>query len=120
MSSFFRNIKLEGDKIIWIIVFALCSLSFLVVYSVAGWNFFFKHLIKVSIGLICMYIVHKWKFKYFSRIGFFGFWISIGLLILVFLFGVNDDLSSINPRIKKKLLKNNNEINKDKLKFKSL
>lgn len=89
MNSFFRNIKLEGDKIIWIIVFALCSLSVLVVYSVAGWNFFFNHLIKVIIGLICMYIIHKWKFKYFSRIGFFGFWISIGLLILVFLFGVN-------------------------------
>ena len=89
MLQVFKNIKLEGDKIIWIVVFSLCSLSTLVVYSAAGWNFFFSHLIKLSIGLVFMYIVHKWKFKYFSRIGLFLFWLSILLLIAVFIFGVN-------------------------------
>ena len=89
MLDIFKNLKLEGDRIIWIVVFALCSLSTLVVYSAAGWNFFFSHLIKIFIGLFFMYIVHKWKFKYFSRIGLFLFWLSIILLIAVFIFGVN-------------------------------
>ena len=37
MSSMFENIKLKGDKTIWMIVFALSLLSIMVVYSAAGW-----------------------------------------------------------------------------------
>ena len=36
-----------------------------------------------------MYLAHQLKFKYFSKVGVLGFWISIGLLIWVLLWGVN-------------------------------
>ena len=88
MTSFIKNINLEGDKVIWAIVLALSIFSILVVYSTAGWKFLFSHLIKLSIGLFFLYQVHKIKFKYFAKIGVLGFVISIVLLILVFIMGV--------------------------------
>ena len=83
-----KNIQLEGDKVIWAVVFALSIFSILLVYSTAGWNFLFNHLIKLFIGLFFLYQVHKIKFKYFAKIGVLGFFISIVLLILVFIMGV--------------------------------
>ena len=83
-----KNIQLEGDKVIWGVVFALSIFSVLLVYSTAGWNFLFNHLIKLFIGLFFLYQVHKIKFKYFAKIGVLGFFISIVLLILVFIMGV--------------------------------
>ena len=88
MTSFIKNINLEGDKVIWAVVLALSIFSILVVYSTAGWKFLFSHLIKLSIGLFFLYQVHKIKFKYFAKIGVLGFVISIVLLILVFIMGV--------------------------------
>ncbi len=89
MSKVLENFRLEGDRTIWIVVFILCSISVLVVYSAAGWKFFFGHLVKLTMGLFCMYIIHKWKFKYFSRIGLLSFWLSLLLLVLVFIFGIS-------------------------------
>ena len=88
MLKAFKNIQLEGDKVIWGVVFALSIFSILLVYSTAGWNFLFNHLIKLFIGLFFLYQVHKIKFKYFAKIGVLGFFISIVLLILVFIMGV--------------------------------
>ena len=88
MTKFLKNIHLRGDKVIWIVVFALSIFSVLLVYSTAGWNFLFNHLIKLFIGLFFLYQVHKIKFKYFAKIGVLGFFISIVLLILVFIMGV--------------------------------
>jgi len=89
MNQLFKNIKLEGDKTIWGVVFSFSLLSVLVVYSAAGWTYFFSHFTKLALGIGCMYVIHKWKFKYFARIGVLGIWLSIILLILVFLFGVS-------------------------------
>ena len=83
-----KNIQLEGDRVIWGVVFALSIFSILLVYSTAGWDFLFNHLIKLFIGLFFLYQVHKIKFKYFAKIGVLGFFISIVLLILVFIMGV--------------------------------
>ena len=88
MLKVLKNIQLEGDKVIWGVVFALSIFSILIVYSTAGWNFLFNHLIKLFIGLFFLYQVHKIKFKYFAKIGVLGFFISIVLLILVFIMGV--------------------------------
>ena len=88
MIKFLKNIHLRGDKVIWAVVFALSIFSVLLVYSTAGWNFLFNHLIKLFIGLFFLYQVHKIKFKYFAKIGVLGFFISIVLLILVFIMGV--------------------------------
>ncbi|MDC0204714.1 FtsW/RodA/SpoVE family cell cycle protein [Flavobacteriales bacterium] len=89
MSTWIENIKLEGDRTIWGIVFALSLFSLLVVYSTAGWNFLFSHFIKLLIGICAMYIVHKIKFKYFSKLGQLSYLLSLGLLILVLIIGVS-------------------------------
>ncbi len=89
MSFWFQNINLEGDRTIWGVVFALSLFSVLVVYSTAGWYFLFNHIIKLLLGLFAMYVVHKIKFKYFSKLGQLGFLFSILLLVLVLLIGVS-------------------------------
>ena len=88
MDFILRNIKLEGDRTIWVIVFFLCLFSVVIVYSAAGVSEIFKHIIRLAIGIGGMYLVHQLKFKYFSRIGVLGFYVSIVLLILVLFFGV--------------------------------
>ena len=82
-------IELEGDRTIWVVVSLLCLFSIVIVYSTAGISEIFKHIIRLGIGLGCMYLAHQLKFKYFSKVGVLGFWISIGLLIWVLLWGVN-------------------------------
>ena len=89
MEAWLRDINLEGDRTIWGIVFVLSLLSLLVVYSTAGWVFLFSHTIKLMLGLLTMYIVHKIKFKYFSKLGQLGYLFSVLLLILVLLIGVS-------------------------------
>ena len=88
MNSFVSNIKLEGDRIIWGVLFALSLFSLLIVFSTAGWSYLFKHAIKLLIGLVLTYIVHKIKFKYFSKLGQLAYFMSIFLLSLVFIIGV--------------------------------
>ena len=88
MSDFLKNIKLKGDKVIWGVIISLFLFSVLLVYSTAGWEYLFSHLIKLSVGLFFLYQVHKIKFKYFAKIGVLGFFISIILLLLVFVIGV--------------------------------
>ncbi|MAW21274.1 MAG: cell division protein FtsW [Flavobacteriales bacterium] len=88
MHHIFENIKLRGDKTIWIIVFLLSLFSVMVVYSAAGWVDLTQHIFKLSLGLICMYIVHLIPFKYFSKLGQLGYFTSLVLLILVLLIGV--------------------------------
>ena len=89
MNSWIKNINLEGDRTIWGVVLALSLFSVLVVYSTAGWHFLFNHIIKLLLGLFAMYVVHKIKFKYFSKLGQIGFLFSLVLLVLVLLIGVS-------------------------------
>ena len=89
MNSWIKNINLEGDRTIWGLVLALSLFSILVVYSTAGWYFLFNHIIKLLLGLLAMYVVHKIKFKYFSKLGQLAYLLSLGLLILVFIIGVS-------------------------------
>ena len=89
MSSWIKNINLEGDRTIWGVVLALSLFSVLVVYSTAGWHFLFNHIIKLLLGLFAMYVVHKIKFQYFSKLGQIGFLFSLVLLVLVLLIGVS-------------------------------
>ena len=88
MSNLSKNIKLEGDKTIWTIVFLLLIISVLVVYSVEGLSSTKSHLRNILIGLITMYAVHKLKFKYFSKLSVVGIIISVFLLIFVYFIGM--------------------------------
>ena len=85
----FDSLKLKGDKIIWIIVFALSLFSIMVVYSAAGWSDLINHILRLIIGLITMYVVHLIPFIYFSKLGQIGYFTSLVLLLLVFLIGVS-------------------------------
>ena len=89
MIAWTKHIYLRGDRTIWVVVFALIIFSILVVYSTAGWNYLFKHIIKLFIGVFCMYIVHNIKFKYFSKLGQLSYFLSLALLVLVFIIGVS-------------------------------
>jgi cell division protein FtsW len=89
LNSWIKNINLEGDRTIWGVVLVLSLFSILVVYSTAGWHFLFNHIIKLLLGLFAMYVVHKIKFKYFSKLGQIGFLFSLVLLVLVLLIGVS-------------------------------
>ena len=88
MSNLSKNIKLEGDKTIWTLVFLLLIISVLVVYSVEGLSSTKSHFRNILIGLITMYAVHKLKFKYFSKLSVVGIIISIFLLIFVHFIGM--------------------------------
>ena len=77
MFHFSKNIKLEGDKTIWTVVFLLLIISGLVVYSVEGLSPTKSHVRNILLGLITMYGVHKLKFKYFSKLSVVGLVVSI-------------------------------------------
>ena len=89
MNSWIKNINLEGDRTIWGVVLTLLLFSVLVVYSTAGWHFLFNHIIKLLLGLLAMYVVHKVKFKYFSKLRKISVFFSLVLLVLVLLIGVS-------------------------------
>lgn len=89
MINIIKNIKLKGDLTIWIVVFGLSLFSIMIVYSAAGWVDLTGHIVKLFVGLFAMYIVHLIPFKYFSKLGQIGYFISVLLLIMVFLIGVS-------------------------------
>lgn len=90
--------NLQGDKVIWAVVFALSLISILVVYSSVGtlafkksktaeW-YLLKHTMMVLIGLASMWLAHKVDYRYYSKISRFALWISVPLLIYTFTNGV--------------------------------
>lgn len=89
MPDFIKNINFQGDRGIWGTVIILSFLSVLLVYSTAGANYFFDHLIRIILGIFCLYQVHQIKFKYFANIGMIIYFLSLVLLILVMVIGVN-------------------------------
>jgi cell division protein FtsW len=90
--------NLQGDRVIWAVVFALSLISILVVYSSIGTlaykrtqspeSFLVKHLLTVLIGLAAMWFAHRVDYRYYSKLSKFALWISIPLLIYTFTNGV--------------------------------
>ncbi len=90
--------NLQGDRVIWAVVFALSMISILVVYSSIGTlaykrtlspeSFLIKHAITVFVGLAAMWFAHKVDYRYYSKISKIALWISIPLLIYTFTNGV--------------------------------
>src|SRR5688572_18004083 len=91
--------NLQGDRVIWAVVFALSLISILVVYSSIGSLAFkrssspeailIKHTFTVFIGLAAMWLAHKVDYRYYSKLSKFALWISIPLLIYTFTNGVS-------------------------------
>jgi cell division protein FtsW len=94
--------NLQGDRVIWAVVFALSLISILVVYSSIGTlaykrtaspeSYLFKHTFMVFLGLAAMWFAHKVDYRYYSRISRFALWVSVPLLIYTFTNGttIND------------------------------
>jgi cell division protein FtsW len=88
--------KLKGDKVIWMVAILLSMLSILAVYSsistlvYAKGSFLkplVKHLMMLGLGFGVMYIVHRMRFKYFSRLSQVMIWVSAIMLLLTLIFG---------------------------------
>jgi cell division protein FtsW len=90
--------NLQGDRVIWAVVFALSLISILVVYSSIGTlaykrtespeSFLIKHTLTVLIGIAAMWFAHRVDYRYYSKLSKFALWISIPLLIYTFTNGV--------------------------------
>lgn len=94
--------NLQGDRVIWAVVFALSLISILVVYSSIGTlaykrtaspeSYLLKHTFMVCLGLTAMWFAHKIDYRYYSKISRLALWISVPLLIYTFTNGttIND------------------------------
>lgn len=86
--------NLQGDRVIWAVVFALSLISVLVVYSSIGTlaykrttsteSYLLKHTFMVFLGLACMWFAHKVDYRYYSKISRLALWVSVPLLIYTF------------------------------------
>ncbi|MBL7857765.1 MAG: cell division protein FtsW [Cyclobacteriaceae bacterium] len=91
--------NLQGDKVIWAVVFALTLISILVVYSSIGTlaykrsmspeRYLLNHTLTVMAGLAAMWFAHKVDYRYYSKLSKYALWISIPLLIYTFTNGVS-------------------------------
>jgi cell division protein FtsW len=90
--------NLQGDRVIWGVVFLLSLISIVVVYSSIGTMayrksatpefFLFKHTIFIFVGLAAMWIAHKIDYRYYSKLSRLALWISVPLLLYTFKYGV--------------------------------
>lgn len=86
--------NLQGDRVIWAVVFILSMISILVVYSSIGTlafkravspeKYLFMHTLHVIIGLAAMWFAHRVDYRYYSKLSRIALWISIPLLIYTF------------------------------------
>jgi len=84
--------RLQGDRVIWIIVLLMMAFSLVTVLSfvpilvkVQGgtpFSYFFKHFIYLLISFIAMLWVHRLDPRYFSMIARFVFFVACALLVL--------------------------------------
>lgn len=90
----------RGDFVIWTIVVVLSVFSLLAVYSSTGTlayryqagnteYYLFKHLLLLLFGIAIMYLCHLINYRYYSRIAQILLYLSIPLLILTYIFGVD-------------------------------
>lgn len=98
MGLLFKDIK--GDKVIWAVVLLLSMFSLLAVYSSTGTlaykfqggnteYYMLKHFVILFLGLVFMYLAHKIKYVYFSPLFQVALWVSIPLLLITLIFGLN-------------------------------
>jgi len=94
--------NLQGDPVIWAVVFALSLISILVVYSSIGTlaykrtvspeMYLVKHTFMVMLGLAAMWFAHRIDYRYYSKLSRLALWASVPLLIYTFTNGttIND------------------------------
>jgi cell division protein FtsW len=89
---------MKGDRVIWMVVILLSILSLLAVYSSTGTlaykyqegntiYYMTKHLVILVLGFVLMYLAHKVKYTYYSRIFQVTLYVAIALLVVTLIFG---------------------------------
>ncbi len=96
MQTLLKHIK--GDRTIWIVVIFLYLVSTLAVYSSTGTlayrfregnteYYLIKHMVIILLGLGLMFLAHRVKYTYYSRISQLALMIAIPLLLFTLLRG---------------------------------
>ncbi|MEN8248162.1 MAG: FtsW/RodA/SpoVE family cell cycle protein [Bacteroidota bacterium] len=90
--------NIQGDQVIWGIVFLLALMSVFVVYSATGAlayrnmesieYYLFKHMSLIGLSLFAMWVAHKIDYRYYSKLSKVGLWLSIPLLLYAWKAGV--------------------------------
>ncbi len=91
---------IKGDKVIWTVVLLLSLFSILVVYSSVvalayrfkngdTASYLIKHIFIVGSGIFLMYLIHKVKYSYFSRISQIAVYVAAPLLLYTLFKGVS-------------------------------
>jgi cell division protein FtsW len=90
--------KLQGDRVIWMVVVFLSIISLLSVYSSIStlaykadgnsFKFLVKHILMLGLGFLVMYYVHKVPHKYFARLSVVAIWVAGIMLLMTLLIGV--------------------------------
>lgn len=98
----FLSERIQGDRVIWVVVFLLVLTSTVSVYSASAtlaWkaggdsvSVLIRHVALLGIGLGFMWVVHNLPFAWFSRLSQLGIHIAMALLLMALLVGseVND------------------------------
>lgn len=92
--------KVKGDRPIWMIVIVLSIFSLLAVYSSTGSlayrfrsgnaeYYLFKHLVIIISGLGLMFLAHRIKYTYYSRISQLALLIAIPMLAITLVSGTS-------------------------------
>ncbi len=95
LSTYFK-----GDRVIWIILLVLAIFSILSVYSASGMlayklqggnttYYLVRHVLHMCFAFFVIFLIHKIPYLYFSKLSKFFFYVSIILLLLTLLVGVN-------------------------------
>lgn len=90
--------KLEGDRMIWLIVLFLSLFSLLAVYSSTGTlaykykagnteYYVLKHFMLMLFGFWVMFMAHRVDHRYYSKVAQLLLWVSIPLLFYTLFFG---------------------------------
>jgi len=91
---------LQGDRVIWAVVFLLSLVSAMAVYSSTGTlahryqggnteYYFLKHFSIIVLGWGIIYAIHTVPYKYFSRVAQVMLWLSVPLLLVTLFSGTN-------------------------------
>lgn len=85
---------IQGDLVIWMVVFALSIFSIMVVYSATGTlafkhmtnpeNYLINHTLLLLLGLGAMWVAHRIDYRYYSKLSRLALWVSVPLLIYTF------------------------------------
>jgi cell division protein FtsW len=96
---------LQGDMVIWAVVFLLSLISVMAVYSATnnlayvqkGGNaefYLIKHALIIVLGWGLIYLIHKVPHQYFSRVAQILMWVSIPLLAITLVAGTSVNSAS--------------------------